>query len=79
MTWGGQHKNVTSIQQPLHDSTNESDINRVGVHTFNLTEIIGDTAEYRLLIRAHVVDAEGCYGNDGNFTYSGMLRTIEFV
>lgn len=54
-------------------------MNSVGVHTFNLTEVIGDTVEYRLLIRAHVVDTEGCYGNDGNFTYSGMVKTMKFV
>lgn len=72
MTWGGQYKNITEIQLSLRNE-NGSTIDTEGIYLVNLTDNIGNETEFRFLVRAHVVDEQGCYGKDGNFSLNGKL------
>lgn len=62
------------MQIPLQ---NNSDIfNEDGYHVFNLTDVMVNATEFRLLVRAHVIDSKGCSGKESNFTYKGKWLFI---
>lgn len=65
LTWGGQYKNITEIQIPLHNA--EGILLTEGISEIQLLDPIVDNSQY--VVRAHVVDSYGCHGEDGNFTY----------
>lgn len=65
LTWGGQYKNITEFQVPLHN-VNGSIITE-GVLEITLLDPIVENSQY--VVRAHVIDSYGCHGEDGNFTY----------
>lgn len=64
---------MKNIQQPIH-KVNGSVTKSEGFHLVNMNGTIGDSTEYRLLIRAHVIDNEGCHGRDSNFTYGRLCK-----
>lgn len=70
LRWGGQNKNLENIQIQLQNSSDTFD-NDEGVRSVDLTEVMKNSTEFRLLVRAHIVDDKGCYGRESNFTYKG--------
>lgn len=73
LRWGGQNRNLQEIQIPLQNSTEFFD-NDEGFHLVNLTEVMRNLSEFRLLVRAHIVDSKGCFGRESNFTYRGEIN-----
>lgn len=73
LRWGGQNRNLQEIQIPLQNSTEFFD-NDEGFHLVNLTEVMTNSSEFRLLVRAHIVDSKGCFGRESNFTYRGKVN-----
>lgn len=74
LTWGGRYKNIDEFEYILHDETGK--ILTSGLHSINLTEVIKNEKNYRLLIRAYVVDHKGCHGKDSNKTIIGKFYLI---
>lgn len=70
LRWGGQTKHIDEIQIPLQNTSDITE-NEDGYHLVNLTETMSNATEFRLLIRAHVIDNKGCEGRESNFTYKG--------
>lgn len=73
LRWGGQNRNLQEIQIPLQNSTEFFD-NDEGFHLVNLTEVMRNLSDFRLLVRAHIVDSKGCFGRESNFTYRGEIN-----
>lgn len=73
LRWGGQNRNLQEIQIPLQNSTEFFD-NDEGFHLVNLTEVMRNLSDFRLLVRAHIVDSKGCFGRESNFTYRGEIH-----
>lgn len=65
LTWGGQYKNITEIQLPLHNA--DGTLITAGVYELPLVDAIVENSQY--VVRAHVVDNYGCRGIDANSTY----------
>ena len=42
-----------------------------------MTDTMANATEFRILIRAHVIDNKGCYGRESNFTHTG--KWLDFV
>lgn len=80
LRWGGQNTNLKEIVIPLQNTSDLLD-NDEGFHSVNLTEVMQNASEFRLLVRAHIVDNKGCSGKESNFTYRGKLcyELIEII
>lgn len=72
LRWGGQNTHLNEIQIPLQ---NTSDIEyEDGYHSVNLTDVMSNATEFRLLVRAHVIDNKGCSGKESTFMYKGKWQ-----
>lgn len=75
LTWGGRYKHLDTIAQYIDNADNALQHN--GSCYVNISEALVDTApSAQFLVRAHVVDFDGCTGKDSNFTY-GKLRCFQ--
>lgn len=72
LRWGGQTTHLNDILIPFPNTTEYGE-SEDGYRSVNLTETMPNATEFRLLIRAHVIDNKGCYGRESNFTYKGKL------
>lgn len=69
LTWGGQYKNITEELQYLKN--NDGSRNEYGEYELKLKEPLIANSQY--IIRAHVIDNKGCYGEAGNYTNLGKF------
>lgn len=69
LSWGGRYKDIDDVEYKLIDSNGK--LHTSGNYAINLSSIILNETNFRLFIRAHVLDIKRCHGKDGNFTYIG--------
>lgn len=74
LTWGGQYHNITEYQQPLLDENGL--LIETGSHHVELLDPVVPSSRY--MIRAYVVDSQGCHGESGNYTIVGMCFSFLF-
>lgn len=77
LRWGGQNSHLNDVQIPLQNASDV--VNEDGYHFVNLTEVMNNSSEFRLLVRGHVLDYKGCSGKESNFTYNGELNSLEIT
>lgn len=72
LTWGGRYRHLETIHQYIDDQDNGLQHN--GSHYVNISEALVDTEpSAQFLVRAHVIDVDGCTGKDTNSTYGEWL------
>lgn len=67
LPWGGLTTHFKEIHIPFENLTTTDD----GYQSVNLTKPIANATEFRILVRAHVIDNNGCFGKENNFTHKG--------
>lgn len=77
LRWGGQNAHLHDIHVPLQNASGFSE-NEEGFYSVDFTRSMPNSSDFRLLVRAHVVDSKGCNGKQANFTYTGKLILFTF-
>lgn len=62
------------IQISLQNTTDSPETLDEGFQLINLTDVMKNATEFRLLVRAHVLDNKGCSGKESNCTYKGKQQ-----
>lgn len=71
LRWGGRNLEIENTEIPL--TINNSNAIEEGFHAVNLSKVMVNSTDFKLLVKAHVIDSKQCAGNESFFTYNGKF------